>query len=61
MRVMCGLYTAVRRELESLDSLLWLTPYMGERKALLEQLRRHLEAGDPELAPEAPAEKGGAG
>jgi hypothetical protein len=48
---MTALYREVVRELRSLDALPWLTPYLGERKALLEQLRQHLDNQRPDVCP----------
>lgn len=33
----------LQAELHSYDSLLWLTPYLGRRKALVEEMLRRLE------------------
>jgi hypothetical protein len=44
------LYKAVLTELNNINPLLWLTPYLGERKAILESLKSHLEKGDKSLA-----------
>ena len=40
-----ALYAEVVREIEALDNMLFFTPYLGERRAILDQLRRHLERG----------------
>jgi hypothetical protein len=37
------LYRVVLEELQYLESLAWFTPYLSGKKALLDQLKRHLE------------------
>ena len=45
------LYEAVIAELFDLQGFLWLTPYLAKRQVILQELKAHLEAGDPTLAP----------
>ncbi len=45
------LYEAVIAELNDLQGFLWLTPYLAKRQVILQELKAHLEAGDPLLAP----------
>lgn len=40
-----SLYESVVKELESLNHFLWLTPFLARRKAILETLKSHIEAG----------------
>lgn len=44
---------AIDKELDSLDSLLWLTPYLGQLQAKLRDLKEFLET-PRNLAPEKP-------
>lgn len=45
----------LEQEIESLDSMLWLTPYLGRQLCLMRQLKSHLESARPvELRGDAP-------